>query len=196
MRVALRTSKQREVGSISAGPSIPPSAPPACSKYRGCVFGAIGVWTRGRAASRTSLRSRRNCALANPGLDARVLQQAATSTSRAGPPKPGKPGRLPSCSTPPPGPALRDWHAPNCPAVPWMPRIADFTDVTNMGVVLLSCIIASAIIKGRGTFCYSLVLRRYRGAGCHRSSVASASAVSSSITIAGPHEFLDHTGST
>ena len=56
-----------------------------------------------------------------------------------------------------------------------------------------SIIIASAIIKGRGTFCYSLVLRRYRGAGGHRSSVASASAVSSSITIAGPHEFLDHT---
>jgi hypothetical protein len=45
-----------------------------------------------------------------------------------------------------------------------------------------SIIIASAIIKGRGTFCYSLVLRRYRGAGGHRSSVASASGVSSSIT--------------
>ena len=83
---------------------------------------------------------------------------------------------------------------PYCPAVPWMPRIPDFTVIPNMGVVLLSCIIASAIIKGRGTFCYSLVLRRYRGAGCHRSSVASASAVSSSITIAGPHEFLDHAG--
>src|SRR5215471_12399530 len=42
------------VGSISAGPSIPPSAPPACSKYRGCVLGAIGVGTCGHAACRTS----------------------------------------------------------------------------------------------------------------------------------------------
>jgi hypothetical protein len=41
----------------------------------------------------------------------------------------------------------------------------------------------------------NLMLRRYRGAGGPRSSVASAWAVSSSITIAGPHEFLDHTGS-
>jgi hypothetical protein len=30
---------------------------------------------------------------------------------------------------------------PNCPAVPWMPGIADFTEIPNMGVVLLSCII-------------------------------------------------------
>ena len=36
---------------------------------------------------------------------------------------------------------------PYCPAVPWMPRIPDFTDIPNMGVVLLSCITASAIIK-------------------------------------------------
>ena len=30
-------------------------------------------------------------------------------------PKPDKPGRLPSCNAPPPGPALRDWHAPALP---------------------------------------------------------------------------------
>src|SRR5215471_18390911 len=33
---------------------------------------------------------------------------------------------------------------PYCPAVPWMPRIPDFTDIPNMGVVLLSCTIISA----------------------------------------------------
>jgi len=31
---------------------------------------------------------------------------------------------------------------PYCPAVPWMPGIADFTEIPNMGVVLLSCITA------------------------------------------------------
>ena len=72
------------IGSISAGPSILPSAPPACSKHRGSVFSAIGAGTCGCAACRTSLRSRRDCALANPGLDARVLQQAATSNIQSG----------------------------------------------------------------------------------------------------------------
>ena len=28
---------------------------------------------------------------------------------------------------------------PYCPAMPWMPGIADFTEIPNMGVVLLSC---------------------------------------------------------
>jgi hypothetical protein len=28
---------------------------------------------------------------------------------------------------------------PHLPAVPWVPGIADFTDIPNMGVVLLSC---------------------------------------------------------
>jgi hypothetical protein len=40
----------------------------------------------------------------------------------------------------------------------------------------------------------SLLRRRDRRAGCHRSSVASASAVSLSITTGGPHELLDHIG--
>jgi hypothetical protein len=29
---------------------------------------------------------------------------------------------------------------PHCSAMPWMPGIADFTAIPNMGVVLLSCI--------------------------------------------------------
>ena len=37
---------------------------------------------------------------------------------------------------------------PHSPAVPWMPEIADFAEIPNMGVVLLSCIIDSAITKG------------------------------------------------
>jgi hypothetical protein len=37
---------------------------------------------------------------------------------------------------------------PHCLAVPWMPGIADFTNIPNMGVVLLSSITGSAIIKG------------------------------------------------
>jgi len=42
---------------------------------------------------------------------------------------------------------------PHCPAVPWMPRIADLTDVGNMGVVLLSCITPRGIIKVKRTGC-------------------------------------------
>src|SRR6516164_4240034 len=55
-------------------------------------------------------------------------------------------------------------------------------------------IIASAITRGRGTFCYSLLLRRDRRAGCHRSSVASASAVSLSITTGARMSFLTTRG--
>jgi transposase InsO family protein len=46
--------------------------------------------------------------------------------------------------------------------------------------------------QGKGTLCYSPAPRNCRGAGRHRSSVGSASAVFSSITTGGPHEFLDH----
>ena len=41
---------------------------------------------------------------------------------------------------------------PHCPAVPWMPRIADYTDVSNMGVVLLSCITKRETTKARTIF--------------------------------------------
>jgi hypothetical protein len=63
-----------------------------------------------------------------------------------------------------------------------------------MGVVLLSCIIPNAITRGRGTFCYFLVETSCRRPVSHRSSVVSASAVFSSITTGGPHEFLGHSG--
>ena len=74
---------------------------------------------------------------------------------------------------------------PYCPAVPWMPEIADFTEIPNMGVVLLSCIIPNAITKGRGTFCYFLAPTRCRSPADHRSSVASALAVFSSTITGG-----------
>ena len=44
---------------------------------------------------------------------------------------------------------------PYCPPIPWMPRIADFTEIPNMGVVLLSCFTASGIIRGKETCCSS-----------------------------------------
>jgi hypothetical protein len=37
------------VGSISAGPAISPSAPPASSKYRCCASGVSSAWARGCA---------------------------------------------------------------------------------------------------------------------------------------------------
>jgi hypothetical protein len=40
---------------------------------------------------------------------------------------------------------------PYCPPMPWMPRIADFTEIPNMGVVLLSCITASETTKVSAT---------------------------------------------
>jgi hypothetical protein len=39
----------------------------------------------------------------------------------------------------------------HCPAMPWMPGIADFDEIPNMGVVLLSCIIWSATTKVSAT---------------------------------------------
>ena len=39
-----------------------------------------------------------------------------------------------------PAPFYESGMHPHCPAVPWMPGIADFTEIPNMGVVLLSCI--------------------------------------------------------
>jgi hypothetical protein len=42
---------------------------------------------------------------------------------------------------------------PYCLAMPWMPGIADFTEIPNMGVVLLSCITPREIIKVKRTGC-------------------------------------------
>ena len=47
---------------------------------------------------------------------------------------------------------------PHCPAMPWMPGIADFTTIPNMGVVLLSCIMANETTKA--SVIYSLFLIR------------------------------------
>jgi hypothetical protein len=41
---------------------------------------------------------------------------------------------------------------PYCPAMPGMPRVANFTDIPNMGVALLSCITLNETIKARATF--------------------------------------------
>ena len=46
---------------------------------------------------------------------------------------------------------------PHCSAMPWVPGIADFTAIPNMGVVLLSCIIMNATTRGKLIF-YSSVL--------------------------------------
>src|SRR5215471_16799346 len=63
---------------------------------------------------------------------------------------------------------------PHCPAVPWMPRIADLTDVGNMGVVLLSCITQNATIKARTTFCSFLPLLGLSPVGDVASAVENA----------------------
>src|SRR6516165_9944295 len=94
----------------------------------------------------------------------------------------------------PVAPSYETGMHPHCPAVPRMPRIADFTDVGNMGVVLLSCITENATTKARATFCYSHVARCRRRIAGPRSAVTNASAVFSSTTTERPHEFFDYMG--
>jgi hypothetical protein len=56
----------------------------------------------------------------------------------------------------------------------------------------LECICGTlGVIGQRATFCYSPMARNWRRAGDHQSSGASVSAVFSSNTTGGPHEFLD-----
>ena len=47
---------------------------------------------------------------------------------------------------------------PNCPPIPWMPRIADFTEIPNMGVVLLSCTTAIERMRGWKDACQNRLL--------------------------------------
>jgi hypothetical protein len=54
---------------------------------------------------------------------------------------------------------------PHCPAMPWMPGIADFRTIPNMGVVLLSCIILNATTKVKAIFSSSLQWTYRRNAG-------------------------------
>jgi hypothetical protein len=59
----------------------------------------------------------------------------------------------------------------------------------------LECICGTlGVIGQRATFCYSPMARNWRRAGDHQSSGASVSAVFSSNTTGGPHEFLDPSG--
>src|SRR5579864_8868373 len=87
-----------------------------------------------------------------------------------------------------PAPFYETGMHPYCPAVPRMPGIADFTEIPNMGVVLLTCIIANGITRARGTLCCSPVTTSSAGHVDHRSDVESASAAFSSITIQRSHE--------
>ena len=71
---------------------------------------------------------------------------------------------------------------PHSLAVPWVPEIADFTDIPNMGVVLLSCITKRETTKARTIFCFSPSLL-YKIAMRHvRSAVESGSVAYSNIT--------------
>src|SRR5262245_42563103 len=83
---------------------------------------------------------------------------------------------------------------PYCPPMPWMPGIADFTEIPNMGVVLLSCITKKETIKAKTTSCSSLCLLRVRRHREARSAVESDSAAYSTTTAA-PHEYFGQTGS-
>ena len=47
-----------------------------------------------------------------------------------------------------PAPLYEAGMHPHCPAMPWMPGIADFAEIPNMGVVLLSCITAIEHMRG------------------------------------------------
>src|SRR3954452_3369105 len=62
---------------------------------------------------------------------------------------------------------------PYCPPMPWMPRIVDFTEIPNMGVVLPSCSIRNATIREKETPCSSPPRPRLR--------LASTSAVENAL---------------
>ena len=94
-----------------------------------------------------------------------------------------------------PAPSYETGMHPHFPVVPWVPGIADSTELPNMGVVLLSCITENATTKARATFCCSHVAKCRRGSEGHRSAVTNASAVFSSTTTERPHEFFGYTRS-
>ena len=81
---------------------------------------------------------------------------------------------------------------PHCPAMPWMPGIADFAEIPNMGVVLLSCITKNATIKARATCCCSPLLLRLSPVGAVASAVENASAACNTLfTTTGPR-IIEH----
>jgi hypothetical protein len=77
----------------------------------------------------------------------------------------------------------------HCPAMPWMPGIADFAEIPNMGVVLLSCTTKRETTKVRTTFCSSPPLLRCP-LGDLESTVENASAAYFGTTAA-PYEYFD-----
>ena len=183
MRVALRTSKQRElarfprdryrhqqllhVASIDAVVSKPQGLGPVVARPEG-PLSVRGETARWRILAWT------------PGPYSRPPRPA----SRGAPPKPEMPG-LPSCSAPPPARVLRRWHAPTLAGRAMDARNNRSYGDPNMGVVLLSCIIWSAIIRERETYCSSQTRRRKPVVTV--SAVASVS-VAWLDTISGPLE--------
>ena len=81
----------------------------------------------------------------------------------------------------------------HCPAMPWMPGIADFAEIPNMGVVLLSCITKNATIKARTTFSSSPPQLGLSPVGDVASAVENVSAAYSGTTAAA-NEYFDQTG--
>ena len=73
-----------------------------------------------------------------------------------------------------------DMH-PYCPPIPWMPGITDFTEIPDMGVVLLSCSIRNATIRAKATPCSSPPHLRLRLAGT--SAVENALVACFDITV-------------
>ena len=112
--------------------------------------------------------------------------------SRAALPEPAMSGRLPSCNAPPPGRAYQSGMHLHWLSVPWVPEIADFTDIPNMGVVLLSCFIRNAIIRARAICCCSPRVRFHLELREPKFAVASGSAACSSTTVE-PHEYFCYT---
>jgi hypothetical protein len=73
-----------------------------------------------------------------------------------------------------------------------MPAIADFTNISNMGVLLLSCITKNATTKARTTFCSSPLPLGLSPVADVASAVENVSAAYSDTTAA-PHEYFDQT---
>src|SRR6185369_14128261 len=77
---------------------------------------------------------------------------------------------------------------PYSPAMPWMPGIADFTEISNMGVVLLSCITAIERIPGWKEGCQSRLLtdRRHQSIS---NPTGGVNIVEGCIRLQSPHDF-------
>jgi hypothetical protein len=70
---------------------------------------------------------------------------------------------------------------PYCPAMPYMPRVANFAYIPNMGVALLSCIISNAPTKAKEISCSSLLHCLHIRAVSLTSTVMNASRTQSTL---------------